>query len=156
MAYLSKKCPHSLSADSDGSHQTSASSYSVMMSCSVESSKRAEIVFGLLESFDGDYSFRYIGHNDPCLVTMCVALCFALAGHPVQIPNAASSIPRRSECWMCSVVQNDLRRTHTHWVSLQIRRDLVNSGNWTAFQCIHHCPSLQHVDFIHMLCTIFG
>ena len=89
-------CLHYLRAAMHSPQETPQSGDSLLSWCLVDPSSSAGLWFEQLHSIGGDYLRSNHSHQDTYSVTMCVVLCFALAGELVQIPDAAYSIPRTS------------------------------------------------------------
>jgi len=83
---------------------------------SVGSSDCARLSFEPLQTAGGDHSLCYHNHCVQCSIAMCVELCFAPAGQPIQIPAAAHSIPRTSEVLPHGLLLRDLGPSHPLWV----------------------------------------
>jgi len=143
MDHLTETCLQSLSATSYGPHETGKSGITSTSRCSVNSSSRAGLSFGPLQTVDGDHSRGYHSHQDPYSVTMYGVLCFALTGKLVHMVAAAHSAPRTSDLLPHGLLQYDLDRSGPLCVWLRIQRDCVNLAIWAAFLCIHHCPFLH-------------
>ena len=129
---------HSLSAAWYGSHETPESGKSSTLWCWVHSSSRAGVSFGPLQRLGGDHSRGYHSHQDTYSVSICLELCFAPAGHHMQMPATDHLISRTSELILHGLLREDLGLTRRLWVSLWKQSDFVNPGIWAAFLCVHH------------------
>lgn len=92
------KCLHSLVAHLYGIHKIAESGISSTLGCSVDSSRCAGLLFGPLQSIDGNHLHSPHSHQVAYLVTICVVGHFAPIQPLMQIPAAAHSIATTSEC----------------------------------------------------------
>jgi len=116
--------PHHLTAQSllalwaasYGPDNTRESGISSSSWCSVGSSDHAALSFEPLQRAGGDHSLCYHNHSVLCSIAMCVELCFAPLGQPVQMPAAAHSIPRTSVLLPHGLLLWDWGLSHPLWV----------------------------------------
>jgi len=101
---------------SHGPANTPEAGISPSLWCSVGSSHHAELSFEPLQRAGGDHLLCYYSHWVQCWIVMCVELCFAPAGQPMELPPAVHSIPRTSETLPPGLLLWDLGPSQPHRV----------------------------------------